>query len=222
MNPSSMNSSHMDTGKPVLLQSLCDNLTHLLIIADIWCLGFACLVNSHTLLQRNVFSFHAFLPRAIPNQGHCGGCCGCVCCSGCLVCDMDYFSFVYILQVCAFSLTLWRLLPLAAIPSLMSASSAGRTSLLPAIYCHFSILFFYRIANNNGYMCGTNGKSKVKSFTCVQHMFFRFSWIVTVTSKTRQLKIRRTALTFTLETYTKLRQQEKEKGKNFISYLLVV
>ena len=36
--------------------------------------------------------------------------------------------------------TLWCLLPLAAILSPLPASSAGPTSLLPGVYCHFSIL----------------------------------------------------------------------------------
>ena len=67
----------------------------------------------------------------------------------------------------------WRLLPLAAIPFLLPASSAGRTSLLPAIYCLFSMLFFHRIANNNGYniMCGTNGNSKVFFFLHARNIF---------------------------------------------------
>ena len=36
-------------------------------------------------------------------------------------------------------LTIWRLLPLAAVLYLLPASNTDRTS-LPAIYCHFSIL----------------------------------------------------------------------------------
>ena len=107
---------------------------------------------------------------------------------------LTLLSFHICQSVC---LTLWHLPTLAVIlPCCRQVALAE----FPCCQPYFATFQFLSIAVTTTMVtCGTNGKSKVKSLRCIEHLFSCFVCIVTMMWKTIELRVHKTKHMFTWE-----------------------